>query len=107
MITRKPLLPSNVGPYWVDLIFDAEDLNMDGFVDSLDLGILLSNWNTTTTLDQGELDGTPPVDGLDLGILLSAWNPPPLAGTSVPEPSSILLATFGVILLITRPQRCL
>lgn len=67
-----------------------EDLNGDGFVDSLDLGILLGNWGTNTTPDMGELDGTPPVDGLDLGILLSAWNPPPAAAT-VPEPSGLAL----------------
>jgi len=41
---------------------DPADLNMDEFVDGLDLGILLGNWNTSTTPDMGELDGTPPVD---------------------------------------------
>lgn len=71
--------------------FLPEDLNMDGFVDSLDLGILLGNWNQSTTPDQGELNGTPPVDSLDLGLLLGAWNPPASAATSVPEPSSLVL----------------
>ncbi len=76
--------------------FDPADLNMDGFVDGLDLGILLGNWDTTTTPDMGELDGTPPVDGLDLGILLGAWNPPPLGGVSaVPEPTTALLVLMG------------
>ncbi len=72
---------------------DPADLNMDGFVDGLDLGILLGNFNESSDPSGGELNGTPPVDGLDLGILLGAWNPPPvpLAG-SVPEPTSALLA---------------
>ena len=68
------------------------DLNMDGFVDGLDLGTLLGSWGTTTTPDMGELDGTPPVDGLDLGLLLGAWNPPPMSPVAaVPEPSSIVI----------------
>ncbi len=53
----------------------AADLNQDGFVDGLDLGILLGNWEQTVTAAQGELTSMPPVDGLDLGILLGSWNP--------------------------------
>lgn len=78
--------------------FVPEDLNMDGFVDGLDLGILLGNWNNpSATPLQGELNGTPPVDGLDLGILLGAWNPPPAAATAaVPEPTSVMLIMLGL-----------
>lgn len=74
-----------------------EDLNMDGFVDGLDLGILLGNWNNpSATPAQGELNGTPPVDGLDLGILLGAWNPPPAAAAAaVPEPGTVALLALG------------
>jgi len=85
-----------------------EDLNMDGFVDGLDLGILLINWNQSVAPSQGELSGTPPVDGLDLGILLIAWNPPPLsAATGVPEPSSIALsgAFIGLAIAVTARSR--
>jgi len=83
--------------------FDPADLNMDGFVDGLDLGILLGNWGTTTSPNMGELDGTPPVDGLDLGILLGAWNPPPLSGvTAVPEPGSLALALIGGLTALRR-----
>ena len=81
--------------------FDPADLNMDGFVDGLDLGILLGSWDTVTTPDMGELNGTPPVDGLDLGILLGAWNPPPLgAVTAVPEPASLALSGLAGLLLL-------
>ncbi len=78
----------------------AEDLNGDGFVDGLDLGILLGNFGNTATPDGGELDGTDPVDGLDLGILLGAWNPPPtVAGASVPEPASLCLLGLALVSL--------
>lgn len=83
--------------------FLPEDLNMDGFVDSLDLGILLSNWNQSTTPDMGELNGTPPVEGLDLGILLAAWNPPPVAAATVPEPCGI--AFIGIALSMSYFKR--
>lgn len=83
-----------------------EDLNGDGFVDGLDLGILLGSWGINTTPDMGELDGIPPVDGLDLGILLAAWNPPPaLASTAVPEPSALFIMLTLIAGLGTKRNR--
>ena len=46
------------------------DLNGDGAVDGIDLGILLSQWGTDGTADLND-DGI--VDGIDLGQLLGAW----------------------------------
>ncbi len=46
------------------------DLNGDGVVDGVDLGILLSGWGSAGA---GDLSGDGVVDGIDLGILLSAW----------------------------------
>ncbi len=90
--------------------FDPADLNMDGFVDGLDLGILLGNFEMVATPAGGELNGTDPVDGLDLGILLGAWNPPaPLAAlnaTTVPEPTTLLLAGLALsCVLMQRNKR--
>jgi len=84
--------------------FAPEDLHMDGFVDGLDLGILLGSWNQSTTPDLGELNGIPPVDGLDLGLFLGAWNPPPLSAlTAVPEPTTaVLLAGVVAFSILTR-----
>jgi len=85
------------------------DLNMDGIVNGLDLGVLLENFGQKgIPASGGELNDTDPVDGLDLGILLGAWNPPPLPGRSsaVPEPASIaLLALAGTALIATRRIR--
>jgi hypothetical protein len=79
------------------------DLNMDGFVDGLDLGILLGNFGSSSDAAGGELSGTAPVDGLDLGILLGEWNPAALqAPTAVPEPASWLLALLSAACLVQR-----
>jgi len=85
-----------------------EDLNMDGTVDSLDLGILLGTFGTVGTPSTGELNGTPPVDSLDLGILLAAFGTPPLgaATVTVPEPSTlVLLASLATHSLFSRRGR--
>lgn len=88
------------------IVSNPADLNNDGFVDGLDLGILLGSWNTTTTPDLGELNGTPPVDGLDLGILLGAWDPPPASAvTAVPEPTALLCFVFGIVSLALNHRR--
>ncbi len=82
------------------------DLNTDGFVDGLDLGILLGNFEQNADPSGGELNGTDPVDGLDLGILLGAWNPPSeLSASSVPEPGTISLVLLALAGLTTARRR--
>lgn len=56
------------------------DLNDDGDVDGIDLGILLSDWGIcpgcrSDLTGNGAVDGT--VDGGDLGALLASWGPCP------------------------------
>lgn len=94
---------SDNGAIWIDsagLFVDSAiegDLNNDGFVDGVDLGVQLGNWGQNVSPSEGELDGTAPVNGLDLGVLLGAWNPPPAtAAATVPEPSSVLLILIGM-----------
>jgi hypothetical protein len=47
------------------------DLNGDGSVDGVDLGIMLGGWGTGSGPADLNADGT--VDGLDLGMLLGDW----------------------------------
>jgi len=49
----------------------SADINSDGKVDVIDLGILLSNWGASGSADINN-DGS--VDVVDLGILLSNWS---------------------------------
>jgi hypothetical protein len=52
----------------------AGDVSGDGHITSLDLAILLSNWNRGgATRAQGDLSGDGKVTSLDLAILLSNW----------------------------------
>ena len=48
------------------------DLNGDGMVDGVDLGLLLSDWAGSGI---GDLNDDGLTDGGDLGILLGAWGP--------------------------------
>lgn len=54
-------------------IFDSTDLNHDGFVDGIDLAILLGSWGLCRCEADLDLDGT--VTGVDLAMLLAAWSP--------------------------------
>jgi hypothetical protein len=52
------------------------DLNGDGFVNGIDLGIMLGNWGPTppgSGIALGDLNRDGTVDGADLGRLLAQW----------------------------------
>ena len=49
------------------------DINGDGLVDGLDLGLLLAAWSTEDPL--ADIDGNGVVGGGDLGLLLVGWTP--------------------------------
>lgn len=46
------------------------DLNGDGIVNGIDLGVLLGSWGSTSA---GDVNGDGAVNGADLGALLGAW----------------------------------
>ena len=48
------------------------DINNDGWVDSQDQGILMSDWGTSNPRSDLNFDGV--VNGSDLGILFSQWS---------------------------------
>jgi Dockerin type I domain len=54
--------------------FASADINRDGRVNGIDLGLLLSNWATSAS-DQprADINHDGIVNGQDLGLLLSAW----------------------------------
>lgn len=54
----------------------AADLNGDGVVDGLDLGMLLGGWGVFGPIGTGgDVDWDGDTDGTDLGVLLGAWGP--------------------------------
>jgi hypothetical protein len=60
--------------YWTAPCANA-DLDCDGVVDGLDLGILLSGWGPCAGSPcTGDVDRDGTVGGSDLGALLSAWD---------------------------------
>jgi hypothetical protein len=84
------------------------DLTNNGFVDFQDLTILLANWNKEVTASEGNLVNadTTPVNFQDLTVLLADWTGPGPAGSpeavlgeAVPEPSTLLLAIGGLLVL--------
>jgi len=83
------------------------DLNLDGWVDGLDLGVLLLKFGKSeiATPEEGDLNGSFLVDGLDLGLLLGAWHPAPAplsAAAAIPEPSTLTLALLSLALCSRR-----
>ena len=69
----------NVAGRWIDgggnVVCDCPgDLNADGLVNGVDLGVLLGQWGVCTGSScVGDLDGDGSVNGADLGILLGDW----------------------------------
>lgn len=85
------------------------DINLDGSVNSTDLGLLLNNFNDDSGLGwgSGNLNDDANVDATDLGLLLNNFNFSSASAQAVPEPSSMLLvlAAFASLLGITRRKR--
>jgi len=85
----------------------AGDLNLDGFVDAADAGLMFGNWGPTTLgyLD-GNLNGDAYIDAADAGIMFGNWTGdvgPAL--TTIPEPSALLLAGLAGCTLLGRRRR--
>ncbi len=89
------------------------DANGNGFVDDVDLAILLGNWEqdpviiSTWTLGnftEASLGDTD-VDDSDLAVLLGNWTGPPPAGAAVPEPATLALLALGALAAIRRRRR--
>ncbi len=51
----------------------AGDIECDGLVDGVDLGIMLSRWGPAAKGDVADINLDGAVDGVDLGLLLATW----------------------------------
>lgn len=49
------------------------DVNADGTVNGLDLGILLGSWGPVAAGNPADIDGDGTVNGIDLGVLVGNW----------------------------------
>ena len=96
----------------------AGDINLDGAVNSLDLGIMLHNYSQPVSgFGNGDLNGDGSVNSLDLGILLHNYSitygtvtpnagiASQVGGSAVPEPTSLSLLGLGSLALMRRRNR--
>jgi len=104
--------PSDNGIQYIFKYVYAGDTNLDGKVNNTDLQNLVANYNQTTNGNtgnpvawfDGDFNGDGIVDSKDLAILVGNYNSgtvgssfgPLLPGTSVPEPSSVVLMLLGL-----------
>jgi len=82
------------------------DFDGNGFVDILDLNIVLGNWNQVAPAGApltGDWSGNGLVDVLDLNLVLGNWNAgTPPGATSIPEPASLTILSMSSLFLIRR-----
>ena len=52
---------------------EAGDLNDDGIVNGIDLGMLLGFWGPVGAFPAADLNRDGLVNGVDLGLLLASW----------------------------------
>jgi formylglycine-generating enzyme required for sulfatase activity len=80
------------------------DVNHDHVVNGLDISLVASNWLRAGIGIDGDGNGDGVVNGLDIALIASHWLQTAGAGNgaSVPEPSTIVLATVGGVLALRR-----
>ncbi len=94
-------------------VYVMGDINLDGSVGSIDLGILLNNFSDASGLGwgSGNLNSDASIGSIDLGLLLNRFgyaSPPAAANSVVPEPAvgwMVWAACFGLSASAARRKR--
>lgn len=90
------------------LRYPPGDFNFDGVVDVSDLGILATNYGTTSgmTWEKGDASGDCAVDVSDLGILATYYGTSTeVAASATPEPGTMTLMGVGALALLFRRRK--
>ena len=81
------------------------DPNFDGIVNNQDLGLIASHWMETGNI-QGDTNGDHIVNAQDIAIVASNWfqtsGGGAGSGAALPEPSTLILAALGGLVLLAR-----
>ena len=84
------------------------DFNFDGQVDALDLGVWQTGYGIGTLHSQGDANGDGDVDGKTFSTWQRQFGSSlgqPVESIAVPEPSSLLLATFATAVFCLQCRR--
>lgn len=84
------------------------DTDLNGMVNSTDLGLLLNNFGATeanVAYTHGDLNADSMVDSVDLGLLLNNFDKSSASTASVPEPGALVHLAFSMLVLWGWRQR--
>lgn len=87
----------SVNTSWT-LTFPPGDVNMDGVVNGLDIGVVSSNWLANTRYGDANGDGI--VNGLDISMIAANWLQTAGSSTRIPEPTGATLSLMGLAALV-------
>ena len=73
------------------------DVNFDGFVNIFDINLVSANWGSPGG-PTGDANGDGSVNIFDINLISANWTPAPGATAAVPEPSSLALLGFAIVL---------